>query len=63
MVNCDSGISVGSCPVSCNINTFYNLGLGYYSEQAFESMHHDAKVNIYNDFEKNLLSLLCFKAQ
>ena len=27
-------------------STFYFLGLGYFSEQAFESMHYDVKVKL-----------------
>ena len=26
------------------------LGLGYFSEQSFESMHHDVKVSVYDNY-------------
>ena len=46
--NSDSDNPVGNYFVKCFFS-FYSLssGLGYFSEQAFESMHHDAKVLFY----------------
>ena len=47
--NSDSDNPVGNYFVKCFFFSFYSLssGLGYFSEQAFESMHHDAKVLFY----------------
>ena len=48
MVNTDDSAPAVGRNILDMMNTFYCwlfLGLGYYSEQAFEAMHHDLKVS------------------
>ena len=53
MKNSSSDNPVGKSPLFFEVFLFVLLGLGFYSEQAFESMHHDAKV-VYNLYFSNI---------
>ena len=46
IVNVDKDSAVGKHIYSKYIFNNVILGLGYYSEQSFESMHHDIKVYV-----------------